>query len=523
MTGESGQYSGSGDSQGGSGSGSGSGSGERQASAGGGQSATGAASTSTASSTSPNISGGASGRAGDYWSRGFNQPQPTGHNDMTNMMQFLRDTLKSHKEDMSKLIEEKVHKAIDESTQVRRGSPQWERMKRQALRIWADKTDAQRQQEFVDIGFSDEDLPLVMEEDPFEAFNSGGVHNHPTTLVSQPAPRRYEFKVTDLGTFDGNAEEYLTWSRHITQLWERKVDPHWREPLLDTLPLCLRGSARNWYNALTKLEIGELSTWERWDEKLKAVFSPDEMSLQRVAEHRQWEFRKESVSDYYFDKKKLITAAHPNRSEKEYCTEIWQGLPSSFRVYCRTPMARNAQCSELLTEMRNFEESWRNNAGKSSPAQIRPTTRVQEEKSSAKAESSQRSKPTQQGRTGRPAGSLKDTYDSTGVFYRKGKRHYRIPSTNQVLELSRPCRTCGGDHFDFEHDLINIGKVIKKEANYVEGYLAHELSDFLNSGSDPESPDTSWENELEQHANFKRADDVIDLMDDEDDNHSSGN
>lgn len=360
-----------------------------------------------------------------------------------------------------------------------------------------------------------------MEEDFLDSLRDYTGQN-PAAIISQPQPRRWEWKVNDLGTFDGDPETFLTWSRHVKQLWDRKSDPHYREPLLDTIPLCFKGAAKDWYNSLNSQEVLALKSWEHYEEKLKKFFAPDDISLKEQADNRRWDPKRETVSAYYFDKKKLLSGAYPNHGEKDLCHNIWMALPSNFRLFCRTTMANNPTCLDLLIEMRRLEETWKTDSGKKASwpqSNVKPMASKQEGSSSTGTNL----KAVKAEKTAGRRRPLKETYTSRNIFYKNGKRHYLIPDTDDILELQRPCSSCGGDHFDFEHDYLQAqkkaGKQIKQEAHFVEGYLAHKVNEFEASDFMEEmliDPDET----LSSSPVSTRSVEIIDLLSDTD---TSGN
>lgn len=441
-------------------------------------------------------------------------------------MRFMKSELGRNKSDIAHMMDEKISLALEAAPQMRRTPADLERKKRQAYCNWADKYEAQRQDELRDIGFSEREIAQIMEEDFLDSIQTSYGEPRPTTIVSQPQPKRWEWKVSDLGTFDGDPESFLTWSRHIRQLWDRKIDPHYREPLLDTLPLCFRGAAKDWFNSLSGEEVLALKSWEHYEEKLRRYFAPDDILIKELADSRKWEFKKEGVSDYYFDKKKLLAGAYPNHQERDLCHNIWMGLPSSFRLHCRTPMANNPTCLDLLLEMRKMEETWKGEQGvRRNPASqgLKSTTAKQESKDTS--QSSNLLKPVKSERSAKRR-PLKETYTSKNIFYKNKVRHYRIPDTDEVLELQRPCSKpgCHGDHFDFEHDFLvgDSNKKIKQEIHYVEGYVAHSIYDFNNSDVSDDSMDTDDTTPTHSPASSRNSSrqpsysghDVINLIDD---------
>lgn len=505
---------------------------------GGGGSAAGGHSGSGVSGSS-NMSGQQSSHTDDYYSRGFAQSADdigtssrsagntsTSGNDnqeMSALLRLMRSELSKQRADISDMMDEKIGMALEVAPQMKRTPADKERMKRQSYRNWADKYEAERQDELRAVGFTEREIQDIMQEDFLDSLKDYGV---PPTILSQPAPRRWEWKVNDLGTFDGDPESFLTWSRHIKQLWDRKSDPHYREPLLDTIPLCLKGAARDWYNSLGAEEVLSFKSWEHYEDKLRKFFAFDDIALKESADSRKWDPRKETVSAYYFEKKKLLAGAYPNHLEKDLCHNIWMGLPSNFRLYCRTPMANNPTCLDLLIEMRKLEETWKtDHSGRKPqlPQSMKPLASKQEGSSSTTNNTVRSVKVEKVAGRRRP---IKETYTSRNIFYKNNKRHYLIPDTDDILELQRPCSKCGGDHFDFEHDFILAqknagGKQVKQEAHFVEGYLAHKADEFDSSDLPPdETLIGSDESTLSLSPVSTRSMEIIDLLSDND---TSGN
>lgn len=436
-----------------------------------------------------------------------------GSNDGTAaLLELFRQELEKNRQETKQMLNALEQRVSASSSSAQRPSQEdIARRKAIAESRWARQTEQQRISAYMDQGF-DEETAMDMASEPLK--------DQATTIVSQPQPRRFDFKVSHFGQFDGNPDTFHHWANKIRQQWQRKSDPQYREPLLDTIPLCLVGAASNWYASLSEDELEKLNSWEAWYSAMAIAFAPDEMALEEAALSRAWEYNKESVSDYYFDKKRMLVSAFPDQTERALVHNIWKGLPTSFRLLIRNIHAHHPETRHLLREMKLLEETWRAEAtnrkrqganlkaglssGIGSASQQTNTSRITA--SSSKTSATPTPDTTSQAMV--PRKSLRDTYRKNNISYQGKTRIYHVPDSDRVLKAERPCKHCGQDHFDFEHDLMSTPK-FKKEAHFLEGYQVYSALMDESVFADPDSS-------FDSSGTGSSSSDAIDIDDRED-------
>ncbi|CAO1614369.1 unnamed protein product [Parajaminaea phylloscopi] len=357
-------------------------------------------------------------------------------------------------------------------------SAQAQARRAQADQRWVQNSVTQRRQAYLDAGLTEAQAEEALLMNPLQPVS------HPTTIVQQPS-RRYQVRVEDLHTFDGKATELEFWLARISSLHDLKQDPAWREQILETLPLCLRDSAAKWYQASSQTyRLTELSTWEGWQTQLRAAFAIDSSSARRLADKRVWDYRKEDVATYHYDKIALLRAAYPHRSDEDFVQDLWDGLPESLQMSTRTIMSNHPAPHSFLKEVRTLEGPWRGADPRNRRAQQvdetpAPNPKVEPGVAAPRQQSAQPAA----NRAGASRASLRETYNPANVKIIKGERFYTIPGTNKIIKLERPCNTCGGPHFSFEHDHMATRKT--EGANFyqtgdtIEGYTVYLAADAL--------------------------------------------
>ncbi|CAO1616792.1 unnamed protein product [Parajaminaea phylloscopi] len=361
--------------------------------------------------------------------------------------------------------------------------------RQQAEAQWLQDSTASRRQAYLAAGMTESQADDALLHSPLQP------PANPTTIVQQPS-RRYHIRVDDLHTFDGGAAELEFWLARVGSLYDLKDDPAWKEQILETLPLCMRGSAAKWYQSSShEVRLRDLASWDGWQKQLRAAFSIDSSSARRLADRRQWDYRREEVSTYHYDKLALLRAAYPHRSDADFVQELWDGLPESLQMSTRTIMSNHPAPNQFLKEVRTLEGPWRG-------ADQRTRRLLAADETSVKAETPVAAPNKTVGpnkglaNDRNPAGRapLRDTYHPKNVKIIKGERFYTVPGSNCMIKLERPCATCQGKHFTFEHDYLasRDGAGAKKEPSYfvqtddtIEGYPVYCLEDYLDVSTSP--------------------------------------
>lgn len=418
---------------------------------------------------------------------------------MTSLLEHMLGQFDARQNDRFKAIEQRLaNPSSDHEAYVHR--------RRLALARYAESTKAQRRQAFLDEGMSADEAALAAAE-PLDVPGASTAHHTPS--------KRYHIKSDDIGHFDGDRQRFAFWANRVGRLYHSKMDPAWKEAVIDMLPMCLKGTAAYWYERQHS-EI--LDTWEQWYKALSLEFAEDPTEVKRRAENRKWNPNKEQISDYFHEKYTLLKSAYKGFSESDIVFSIKDGLPDGMQALLRTDLSRNPNAQFFLAEIQRQEALYRrmhgatfgpNAAGKARAAsdEAKSSRREDEGTSRARAQSSPSTSLVRG--SSAPQGarrSLKETYDERNVMYRDGRRWYHAPGTQNAIPLNRNCRLCGGEHFDFEHDHITQRSDIKKEARFaIEGYAAYPLAEMdttmyesASSGSgtasDPVDVDSSTEN-----------------------------
>ncbi|KAE8180918.1 hypothetical protein CF336_g9108 [Tilletia laevis] len=290
---------------------------------------------------------------------------------------------------------------------------------------------------------------------------------------STTPPRFIQCKPEWLPKFDGVPENLEHFLGRILDIARSNGTEAWDSAMARTLPLVLTGDAASWHEGLSLPVARSLDSVAAYAKALRQAFPVDEVEQRRRAQERKWIPEDEPAQMYHFDKIRLLRTDDPETalSEVRLVQDLLDGLPPSFRALMHLPR-RTATRDDVRLELVEVESLWR----KLSPDRALRTAK------SAAAESSDRTASSSSGGRGsrsapaglstparapaavppaavRPGGPLgmSATYDKSRIVEAKNgrPRMYRWPDSTKVLELSHPCKRCGQDHFDFEHnDLV---------------------------------------------------------------------
>ncbi|BEI86683.1 hypothetical protein CcaverHIS002_0700290 [Cutaneotrichosporon cavernicola] len=101
------------------------------------------------------------------------------------------------------------------------------------------------------------------------------------------------------------------------------------------LPLVLTGAASKWFIGLSPEERRNLRTWSQWCDRLRTAFRPADYDLVlRDRARNRVLLPSENVSDYFYDKVRLLRTAYPTNSDREHVYDVLLGLPQRFRALC---------------------------------------------------------------------------------------------------------------------------------------------------------------------------------------------
>ncbi|PWN20521.1 hypothetical protein BCV69DRAFT_299640, partial [Microstroma glucosiphilum] len=308
----------------------------------------------------------------------------------------------------------------------------------------------------------------------------------PTMVVNQPN-RRVEWKAKEIGLFDGKPENLDQWICRVQGFYNQKVDPAWREPLVEALPKCMTGYADSWLNMQsTAFRMDNLSTFEGWVKTLRTAFRGDFARKQMEAHMRAWQYRDEPSLGYFLDKTRRMSAVYSDREIDSFLTDVWLGLPDDFKPMIRAHITKPLRATTMMDELQMFEHAWRAQDPKNRSLRVTPTMNpTQEVTVSAPSTRSvdvsvsptkTRDSPSL---VQRQRESLKATFNPANLFNENGKLKYRRPD-GVVITRDRPCSTCGGQHFDFAHDHV-VG--VKQEVNLIDLFYGGYPIDQSSSGA----------------------------------------
>lgn len=270
------------------------------------------------------------------------------------------------------------------------------------------------------------------------------------------------------------------WWRGIIALWNSYSGPNiatHQAQILMQLPYCLKGEARQWYNALDSDGFQRLSKsiWE-WEVKCIDAFRPSIEERTVLADRRRWDSSKERAVTYYYHKLELVRDCYDSGdqpSEALLCRKIKEGMDRDDSILIHAADWANPSLSKMLKEIKLVDgarESSINKAkaGKASlfgtPLnqttgrfnslnttfnQSTPTTRTFTPLTNQQQSTNYRQPQTP------PLTPLSQSYNPSMVsFDKEGRRQYTTP-TGRTIRLTKNCSICNQAHFDFEHHHSN--------------------------------------------------------------------
>ncbi|KAK0519816.1 hypothetical protein OC835_007404 [Tilletia horrida] len=329
------------------------------------------------------------------------------------------------------------------------------------------------------------------------------------STTSAAAPTAYAVRTLNLEpkyvrTYDGDPTHLEEWLSHIRNHARADDHPSWFLAIMRTLPSVLKDNAAEWHESLTNEELKDINSYDKLADAMREAFPINRSQLRRLARDRHWEPSRETAVSFCHRKVRLMRNAFGKDAEANLVLDVLDGLPASLRVLLRLPR-RDASMQDIRFELTEWEPLWRQlhpaeaaapTAVATSPAAS--TVLLSSSKQAAPAPSAgpsvapsprttapppPRSAPTAP-RQRQPLGA---TYEPKNIIpAANGKaRRYRRPDTGEVIELSRPCWKCKGDHFDFEHDKLPAAqlRVMESEDDYPVVEAAPEDSEEAQDSS----------------------------------------
>lgn len=250
---------------------------------------------------------------------------------------------------------------------------------------------------------------------------------------------------------------------------------------LGALPTRLKGKARKLYIALRKHDRQRLSvSLEAWRELIVEPFLPDIDERRMFAYDREWDMDEESCEDYIREKKKLLVRVDPGLNKRRNARQLWTRVragvtdPTLWHILGETTKPEPSE-NVIIAQARVIDRIAEHRREQREAQETVTKAMLKAVKRSATASASQRdfqhppasAGPSKGGSSSTKANkssssssgpfSAVETYDASRrkVTMENGKRVVTyLRADGSLMRLTRPCRHCGGEHFDFEHDAL---------------------------------------------------------------------
>lgn len=318
---------------------------------------------------------------------------------------------------------------------------------------------------------------------------------------TQPQEQKRNMKLSDLDEFDGT-DVYS---------FELSVDTAMAQfsttTVASMMARVLKGLAKTWFQNLDhRIRDGCLVDADEFMRALKSEFAIDKGLARQAARDRKWKIGHESVATYYYDKLKLVGNSYGNSMDAaEKCFEVRDGLPEDFKILVRTTLATRPTLESLRKELISLEADYMafrqaskaliGSSIKSVAAQhnLVPAPRLP---LGVPQVALPRVK--QENVPGRRM-TMRDSFNPQNIGVApnplnpsENVRTYTVPDgSGRMLYLTRPCRQCGGQHFDFEPNhgkpaqarLASSSDSVSDSEGYQSSYVSSSLPDRFVSQS----------------------------------------
>lgn len=307
---------------------------------------------------------------------------------------------------------------------------------------------------------------------------------YPMFQPHQPTAR---IETKDLPHFNGfeDKDGVERFVRAIDVHLKTGVSEHQITARLGTL---LHGTASEWFHTLTDEELSDLQSWAQWRPRLIETFRPANIRIleQQAAAHRIIR-TDEDVRRYFHEKKNLLRRGNPSMSDSEIGLHILGGTPIQWRANVtwdperdtlhdlQTAMERragllHAQWWDPNLDMRDQNGhprpgfiSWLSDLSKSSNSRAPKATKSASQNQNQQQQRSQRDNSNQNSSDGN--GSYGNHTEEYKRRWLNNQRKYLGHEPFRPYPPSRPCKTCGGKHYDEDCDKANQSQEGKGQAN----------------------------------------------------------
>ncbi|KAE8181362.1 hypothetical protein CF336_g8948 [Tilletia laevis] len=318
------------------------------------------------------------------------------------------------------------------------------------------------------------------------------------TSAVDPVPygtRILECKPERLGTFTGDPKKLEKFLSDVANIARSNTHPMWDSAVVVAIPQALTGDARTWHAGVSTEQKRSWNTVAKYIEAMRRVFPANKAKQRQLARDRRWQPLVESAMTYFFDKVQLWRHAFAERdNEFILAQEIVDGLEATMRAYIRMP-SEQPTLELLQSALAEWEPTWRevyhiplhksSSSAPTSTAYSATVATVASQPPARPARSELRNSPANSAPSPSRAPApvrrdkkLSEDFDPArlGRGLRPGTSKenvpfYRIPGSDTTIWCDRPCRRCGGDHFDFAHDHSTSSAQLRvMNAEEVEGY-----------------------------------------------------
>ncbi|KAI5804793.1 hypothetical protein DFH27DRAFT_609829 [Peziza echinospora] len=249
----------------------------------------------------------------------------------------------------------------------------------------------------------------------------------------------------------------LAWLRHLSIKINAKDDLTYKAKVLEVASECLLGRALMWWTAIgdnMRTILMSDFTLQTWFTHIQ-ILCPSKDQMRQDAIDRAWVSGKESCLDYVWDKAAMFAELDEIDRPKGQAlmSAILKGLPASLSRMSRIEFSPNPGVDDLCKELQIILPKWERE--------------MSENKSYTRNNAGIKSIPSQAQRTGpsRAPESLNVSYDKSKIDHKPHPKTMKLTRTytkpnGRILYLTRNCRKCDKEHFDFEHDsLASKGEV----------------------------------------------------------------
>ena len=314
-----------------------------------------------------------------------------------------------------------------------------------------------------------------------------------------------KIKITDVPEWDGDTDKMLDWLDRLNHLSYRNQRVY--DDLGLIAPLRFTGPARQWFDALApdwqryaqtdwrtlKLMIADYFMTPQWYDRMKA-------RVLRMR-YRQKGFESELPTHYFHRKLRMIKEVFDLRDD-EIILEIMNGAPHYWKILIDT--SRIHTIHDLQSLIKFHEEALLRD----------PDNQNREfERRLKQLESRSTNRSSRFARTNEAEAEVnfvkKKPFKKKLIGAHAKFSNYKFPRNDKIVSKGkspsqkggRPCRHCGGDHWDFEHPLE--GKEDRKarafladlDTEALEAYVAYEQCYLQDSDEDPDPLSTVEEEE----------------------------